>query len=716
MRRARIEEESYAASSASMSLAVVKRTAWPRANAWRAMFFRIMVLPTPLGPTSTVLWPVLTKERLNSSSTASRSIRHDFEGSRGGGVVGSEPTLGWPSEFVSGKWAPPILSGERAGSSRGRPEESALRQSASLLLLLVLSAGACGRLRDQPDGVHGPDAGGGGGTSGNAWGGTGSSIAGGGSPSVGGASTGGLASVGGASGEGPQAGSNSGGNATGPLDLYAPRSGTFNMVVYSKTTQYRHASSIESGTLLLRKIAAEVGAHVLVTEENSFIENLDAYELVFFMNTSGPLFNADEKSKLEAWMKRGGAFSGTHSAAETEYGWPFYLEVIGQNDQGHGPAGTPDSMMFEDAALDHPAARGLPNPWPRQEEWLQFALEDQWRHDGGFTILARKSSDGLPISWVREHDGYRSFYTGIGHDAAVFGELQVKRHLTGGIMWAVRREHCLATPKPAGCPDAMDGGGGSHAPPKPSRWTCSPEAWGDGVCHCGCGVLDWDCQEWTVEECEVCNDPTSCSSQECPGLIDPALVTRCTVPQDWGCDTRQYADGNVCDCGCGALDPDCSDSSAESCDVCDRGCARLACPGAIAGDDNSVCAIPPGWKCGELYADGECDCGCGALDLDCDSAAIEACDRCDYGCAASACPASIDPEDNTTCNAPPPGWQCLLGAYNDGVCHCGCGAFDIDCETVEVTGCDVCNSFGSCSTAACPGTIDAGFASSCVLQ
>src|SRR5258706_9037500 len=57
-----------------MSLAVVKRTVWPRANACSAIFFRIMVLPTPLGPTSTVLWPVLTKERLNSSSMASRSI------------------------------------------------------------------------------------------------------------------------------------------------------------------------------------------------------------------------------------------------------------------------------------------------------------------------------------------------------------------------------------------------------------------------------------------------------------------------------------------------------------------------------------------------------------------------------------------------------------------------------------------------------------------
>jgi hypothetical protein len=266
---------------------------------------------------------------------------------------------------------------------------------------------------------------------------------------------------------------------------------------------------------------------------------------------------------------------------------------------------------------------------------------------------------------------------------------------------------------------ATDGGAGPEVPrpwPPPQGWRCSPEAWGDGACHCGCGAIDWDCREWTLEECEVCNDPASCSSQECPGIIDPALVTRCVVPFGWACSSRQYNDGKVCDCGCGLRDPDCADASVESCDVCDRGCAGVPCPGAIAADDNSLCAIPPGWRCGELYADGECDCGCGALDLDCDSAGIEACERCDYGCAGFTCPATIDPEDNTTCNGPPPGWLCLIGAYNDGaVCHCGCGAPDLDCETADVTDCDVCNSFGSCSTAACPGTIQAGYSSSCVL-
>src|SRR6478736_1958292 len=76
-----------------MSLAVVKRTVCPRLSACCATFFKIMVLPMPLGPTKTVLCPDLTKFSLKSSSIASRSIFL--------GQVQSKSTIG----FASPTWA-----------------------------------------------------------------------------------------------------------------------------------------------------------------------------------------------------------------------------------------------------------------------------------------------------------------------------------------------------------------------------------------------------------------------------------------------------------------------------------------------------------------------------------------------------------------------------------------------------------------------------------
>jgi type 1 glutamine amidotransferase len=47
------------------------------------------------------------------------------------------------------------------------------------------------------------------------------------------------------------------------------------------------------------------------------------------------------------------------------------------------------------------------------------------------------------VSGVREWGGFRSFYTSLGHEQVVFEDPSVKTHLTGGILWAVRRERLL---------------------------------------------------------------------------------------------------------------------------------------------------------------------------------------------------------------------------------------------------------------------------------
>ncbi|MGC4119622.1 MAG: proprotein convertase P-domain-containing protein [Myxococcales bacterium] len=62
-------------------------------------------------------------------------------------------------------------------------------------------------------------------------------------------------------------------------------------------------------------------------------------------------------------------------------------------------------------------------------------------------------------------------------------------------------------------------------------------------------------------------------------------------------------------------------------------------------------------------------------------------------------------------------WNCSPGYYNDGSdCDCGCGSVDPDCSSdTGIAGvCDYCDDPGSCSTAACPGTIDTADNSSCV--
>ena len=66
---------------------------------------------------------------------------------------------------------------------------------------------------------------------------------------------------------------------------------------------------------------------------------------------------------------------------------------------------------------------------------------------------------------------------------------------------------------------AMCGGGGS--------WSCDPSYYGDGLCDCGCGEMDSDCYDSSVDSCEYCDDPGSCSVDVCPGTIDPNDNSTC---------------------------------------------------------------------------------------------------------------------------------------------------------------------------------------------
>ncbi len=190
------------------------------------------------------------------------------------------------------------------------------------------------------------------------------------------------------------------------------------------------------------------------------------------------------------------------------------------------------------------------------------------------------------------------------------------------------------------------------------------------------------------------------------------------VPAGWTCQTSKYADGKSCDCGCGLLDPDCGNQSIESCDACNLlgGCAHGPCPSDVDPDDNSRCSLPATWICSAAaYGDGVCDCGCGAQDVDCSSTSPAACAACpSTGCAQDTDCKGLDPNDNTLCTTPPTRWTCEPGAYRDGSrCDCGCGFWDPDCASHTADACEKCDGEGSCSKQGCPGNISASANDAC---
>jgi hypothetical protein len=269
--------------------------------------------------------------------------------------------------------------------------------------------------------------------------------------------------------------------------------------------------------------------------------------------------------------------------------------------------------------------------------------------------------------------------------------------------------------------DADGVGDACDAPPE---WNCVPGIYGGGDgCDCGCGALDPDCDDATVGSCDLCAQVGSCAVDRCPSNINSVDNSRC-VAEGWRCSGAYYEDGATCDCGCGAPDPDCDPNyTSGNCDNCNLpgSCGVGTCPSNISSADNSTCDVPGAWTCLQnRYGDGtNCDCGCGALDPDCWHRGRIACYRCQNtgGLCGSGteCPRYIDVTDNSRCVVE--GWNCSADAYSDGTsCDCGCGIADPDCDGDAITDCDTCHLPGSCGTDDCPANIWDGYNYWCTEQ
>jgi hypothetical protein len=225
---------------------------------------------------------------------------------------------------------------------------------------------------------------------------------------------------------------------------------TLNLLVFSKTAGYRH-DSIAAGIAALETLAADRNWSVTLTEDATVFtdEALADLHVVIFLNTTGDILDPDQEAAFERFIQGGGGFVGIHSAADTEYDWAWYGELVGAYFADH-PAITVADVIVEDPT--DPSAQTLPETWTRTDEWYNFRSNprdlvnviltvDEASYQGG------NMGDDHPIAWSHEYDGGRAFYSAMGHTSESFSETLYLEHLIGGIEWAGGR--CVTLPEAA---------------------------------------------------------------------------------------------------------------------------------------------------------------------------------------------------------------------------------------------------------------------------
>ncbi|MDG6109515.1 ThuA domain-containing protein [Dactylosporangium aurantiacum] len=224
----------------------------------------------------------------------------------------------------------------------------------------------------------------------------------------------------------------------------------YKVLVFSKTAGFRH-SSIPNGIAAVQALGAANNFAVDATEDAAAFTtaNLTQYKAVIWLSTTGDVLDATQQAAFESYIRAGGGYVGVHAAADTEYSWPWYGNLVGAWFSSH-PAQQQATIRVEDRA--HPATAHLAQTWTRTDEWYNYQTNprgtakvlmslDEGSYSGG------SMAGDHPISWCKQFDGGRSWYTGLGHTEASYTEAAFTRHLLGGITWAAGQAQADCRPE-----------------------------------------------------------------------------------------------------------------------------------------------------------------------------------------------------------------------------------------------------------------------------
>ncbi|MEU5959120.1 ThuA domain-containing protein [Streptomyces sp. NPDC047525] len=233
------------------------------------------------------------------------------------------------------------------------------------------------------------------------------------------------------------------------------KAASYDVLVFSKTAGFRH-DSIPAGIEALRGLGQEQGFTVTATEDATVFspDKLSGYEAVVFLSTTGDVLDSAQQDALQSYVDSGGGYVGVHAAADTEYDWPYYGQLVGAWFKSH-PAIQQATVVNEDRT--HPATSHLGATWSRTDEWYNYRTNprsdvhvlqslDESSYSGG------EMAGDHPITWCHAQGQGRSFYTGLGHTAESYADPDFRTLLLGAVRYA-------AGQAPGGC--APDAGGGT---------------------------------------------------------------------------------------------------------------------------------------------------------------------------------------------------------------------------------------------------------------
>jgi len=213
----------------------------------------------------------------------------------------------------------------------------------------------------------------------------------------------------------------------------APRA---RVLVFTKTAGWRH-DSIPAAVAALQRLGAQEGMQVDHSEDAHDFngKRLARYQAVVFANTTLDVLDAEQQAAMESFVRAGGGFMGIHSAADTEYNWPWYGELVGAWFKSHPQGLQTSRVLFEGKDAD------MPKDWTVTDELYNYRSNPRERVQVLATVQEADYDGGTmgadhPIAWCHAFDGGRAWYTGLGHGIELYADPVFLVQLRRGLRYA----------------------------------------------------------------------------------------------------------------------------------------------------------------------------------------------------------------------------------------------------------------------------------------
>jgi len=221
-----------------------------------------------------------------------------------------------------------------------------------------------------------------------------------------------------------------------------------NVLVFTKTMGFRH-ESISSGLKMLYDQSKKQNWVITATENAGLLRDdfLAKFDVAVFLNPTGDAVCDEGQAAFEKFMNSGKGLVGIHAAADCEYDWNYYDQLLGAHFKTHPPS-QKATVVFEN--YDHPAMapfKGMKS-YTTYDEWYTFKENPRPNVNVLATLdestIKKFDNDNFrmgdhPLIWWQEKNGIRSFYTGFGHTHEAFQDKLIIEHITNAINWAAKR-------------------------------------------------------------------------------------------------------------------------------------------------------------------------------------------------------------------------------------------------------------------------------------